>query len=89
MRIVYRARKDATPEAEVNTLASVYKFVLSCHATEQRRPTISRPDGESRDVSKEVDGHSESICALEVSDLQLPGKNQEAEQIASGKENHK
>jgi hypothetical protein len=27
-RIVYRARDDATPEAEIATLAAVYSFVL-------------------------------------------------------------
>ena len=27
-RIVYRARDDATPEAELSTLANVYEYVL-------------------------------------------------------------
>ena len=31
-RIVYKARADATPEAEWSTLATVYRFVLDCHA---------------------------------------------------------
>jgi hypothetical protein len=27
-RIVYRSRADATPKAELNTLATVYRFIL-------------------------------------------------------------
>jgi hypothetical protein len=31
-RIVYKARADARPDEERNTLANVYRFVLDCHA---------------------------------------------------------
>ena len=31
-RIVYRARDDATPEAEVSALVNVLKFVFDCHS---------------------------------------------------------
>ena len=31
-RITYTSRPDATPEAELNVLANVYRFILGCHA---------------------------------------------------------
>ena len=31
-RIVYRARPDATPEAEISALIAAYRFVLERHA---------------------------------------------------------
>ena len=31
-RITYTSRPDATPEAELNVLADVYRFILDCHA---------------------------------------------------------
>ena len=31
-RITYAPRPDATPEGELNALASVYRFILDCHA---------------------------------------------------------
>jgi hypothetical protein len=31
-RITYTPRPDATPEAELNVLANVYRFILDCHA---------------------------------------------------------
>ena len=30
--IFYTPRPDATPEGELNALASVYRFILDCHA---------------------------------------------------------
>ncbi len=30
--VAYVPRPDVTPEAEISALASVYKFVLDCHA---------------------------------------------------------
>ena len=33
--IAYAPRPDATPEAEIATLAAVYKFVLDCHAKKE------------------------------------------------------
>jgi hypothetical protein len=33
-RISYIPRPDATPEAELNVLASVYRFILNCRAKE-------------------------------------------------------
>jgi hypothetical protein len=31
-RIIYTPRPDVTPDAEVNVLANVYRFILDCHA---------------------------------------------------------
>jgi hypothetical protein len=41
--VFYEPRPGTTPESELSTLASVYKFVFDCHA--KKRPTPeSRPD---------------------------------------------
>ena len=32
LRIVYTPRPNATPEGELNALASVYRFILDCNA---------------------------------------------------------
>jgi hypothetical protein len=32
IRIAYVQRPDASPEAELNVLANVYRFILDCHA---------------------------------------------------------
>ena len=44
-RIIYRPRAAATPEAEREALAQVYRFVLDCWA--KRRKASSEPDGSS------------------------------------------
>jgi hypothetical protein len=30
--VLYEPRSDTTPEAELNALANVYRFILDCHA---------------------------------------------------------
>lgn len=40
-KVAYSARLDTTPEGETNALASVYRFVLDCHAKKK----ASRPGG--------------------------------------------
>jgi hypothetical protein len=40
-RMTYTPRPDATPEAELNVLASVYRFILDCHA----KKMAAEPDG--------------------------------------------
>jgi hypothetical protein len=49
-RIVYRARDDATPEAEVSALATVYRIVL----TKKEAAPECRPDAakEIKNVSR-------------------------------------
>jgi hypothetical protein len=41
--IAYAPRPDALPEAELSTLASVYRFVLDCHTKNEAAPE-GRPD---------------------------------------------
>ena len=54
--IVYRPRADASPEAELDALASVYKFVLDCsdarRGNEKAEGRLPSPDG--RDDAKEI-----------------------------------
>jgi len=88
-QITYAPRLHATLEGELNTLGTVYAYILQKHRERQRTARPSGPDGEPRDAFEEVDGYTGSICACEISSIQLPGKKQEVEQIASGKENHK
>jgi hypothetical protein len=42
-RIVYAPRPDVTPEGELNALATVYRFILDCHA-EKKATRPGRPD---------------------------------------------
>ena len=46
--ITYALRPDATLEAEVSTLANIYKFALDCHAKKE----ATRPG--SPDDAKEI-----------------------------------
>jgi hypothetical protein len=41
--IIYSPRLDIAPEAELSALASVYRFILDCHAKKEAAPTSS-PD---------------------------------------------
>jgi hypothetical protein len=41
--IAYAQRPDALSEAELSTLALVYRFVLDCHARDESAPE-GRPD---------------------------------------------
>jgi hypothetical protein len=41
--VSYEPRRDTTPEAELNVLAVIYRFVLDCHAKKEAAPE-SRPD---------------------------------------------
>jgi hypothetical protein len=50
-RITYTSRPDATPEAEVNVLANVYRFIFDCHAKKMAAEPAPEPD--SRDDAKE------------------------------------
>ena len=88
-QITYAPRLDATLEGELKTLGTIYAYILQKHCERQRASHPSGPDGEAKDVFEEVDGYIRSICTREVSDLQLPGKKQEVERIANGKEKHK
>lgn len=40
----YAPRSDASTEQETAALASVYRFILDCHAKKQGGPATSRPE---------------------------------------------
>jgi hypothetical protein len=48
-RITYTARPDATPEAELNALAAVYRFVLDCRAKKEGGPAFTAPDNDAKE----------------------------------------
>ncbi len=48
--LTYTPRPDTTPEAEVNVLANVYRFILDCHAKKMAAEPAPEPDG--RDGTK-------------------------------------
>jgi hypothetical protein len=51
-RITYAPRPDATPEAEIATLATVYRFILSkSNASQKAVEPAPEPDG--HDEAKE------------------------------------
>jgi hypothetical protein len=56
-RIAYVTRPDATPEAELDALASVYSLSLQKHRENQRAAKNSQPGG-SDDVRKDLDAHT-------------------------------
>jgi len=44
--VVYEPRSDTTPEAELNALANVYRFILvDCHAKKMAAELAPEPDG--------------------------------------------
>ena len=48
-RVIYTARPDATPEDELNALASIYRFVLnSAHKNAASRTTTNGGDEKER-----------------------------------------
>ena len=49
--IVYTPCLGATPEGELNALASVYRFILDCHAKKMAAEPTPEPD--TRDETKE------------------------------------
>jgi hypothetical protein len=50
LQVVYAPHPDATPEAELNVLANVYRFILDRHAKEKAAEPAPEPDG--RDGTK-------------------------------------
>ena len=50
LQIRYVQRPDAAPKAELDVLASVYGFVLYCHAKKEAAPA-SRPDDAERSLN--------------------------------------
>ena len=52
--VVYEPDPDATPKAELNVLANVYRFIFDCHA--KRKAAGPAPESDSRNDAKESDG---------------------------------
>ena len=50
-RLQYASRPDATPEAELNVLASVYRFILFESSGPRKKGAESVPESSSRDVA--------------------------------------
>jgi hypothetical protein len=50
-RITYALRSDATPEAELNVLASVYRFILFESSGPSKKGAESVPESSSRDAA--------------------------------------
>ena len=48
--VVYEPRPDATPKAELNVLANVYRFIFDCHAKKMAAGPALEPDSDN-DVS--------------------------------------
>jgi hypothetical protein len=55
--ITYTPSHEVTAEAELSTLASIYRFVLDCHAKKKAAPE-SRPD----DARKDTDARTKHHC---------------------------
>ena len=53
-RIVYHPRADTTPEGEVAALASVYRFLLDCHAKKKGGPATT-PDNDTKTIEDSAD----------------------------------
>jgi hypothetical protein len=54
-RLTYIPRPDATPESELDALATVYSFVLKAHAKKK----AATPSGQEDDVRKDQSAHIE------------------------------
>jgi hypothetical protein len=54
--ITYTPRPDAAPEAELDALASVYRFILDFHTKKKANKLTPEPVG--RDDVKELDGYA-------------------------------
>ena len=58
-RIIYSARADATPEAELGALAAIYSLCLQKHR-ENQKAAGPAPESDSRDAVKESNGYDAS-----------------------------
>ena len=56
--VTYAPRPDATPEAELSVLASLYGFVRDCHAKKEAVPENRLDDGTK---TKEDSAHVSSL----------------------------
>ncbi len=59
-RITYTSRPEATPEAELNVLANVYRFILDCHA--MRKKAARTNGGDAKSEREEGGGHVKQLA---------------------------
>jgi hypothetical protein len=55
-RITYTSHPDATPQAELNVLANVYRFILDCHARKKKATGMTSTDTDDAKSKKEEGG---------------------------------
>ena len=60
--IVYAPRPDATPKAELDALANIYRFILGCHAKQKAAEPAPKPDS-CNDTA--VVRHTEGVSHVE------------------------
>jgi hypothetical protein len=53
-RVVYRARDDATPEAETSALAAIYSFVIRSSQAKKKADGMTSANGSMLRDTKEV-----------------------------------
>ena len=51
-RLVYTPRQDATPEGELNALASIYRFILFENSTRKEATRTGGPDDAERSLNE-------------------------------------
>jgi hypothetical protein len=79
-RITYTSRPDATPEAELNVLANVYRFILDCHAREKKAAGMTSTDSDDAKSEKEEGGgHVKHLAnkSSEIVNQRLKKRNQQ------------
>jgi hypothetical protein len=61
--VVYKPCSDATPEAELNVLANVYRFILDCHAKKKAAEPAPEPDGRNDGTKLQGDSADAQIIS--------------------------
>ena len=61
--VVYKSCPDATPEAELNVLANVYRFILDCHAKKKAAEPAPEPDGRNDGTKLQGDSADAQIIS--------------------------
>ncbi len=79
-RITSTSRPDATPEAELNVLANVYRFILDCHSRKKRAAGMTSTDSEdAKNEIEEGGGHVKQLAnkSSEIVNQRLKKRSQE------------
>jgi hypothetical protein len=59
--IVYSAHPDVTPETEAAALATIYRFLLDCHARE-KKAARTNGDDDVKNEKEEGGGHVKQLA---------------------------